>query len=58
MPSYSLIDAQVNYKLSAFKTIVKIGATNIGGGDYRTNFGSTFIGQTYYVSLVFDDLLR
>lgn len=58
MPSYSLIDTQVNYKLSAFKTIVKIGATNIGGSDYRTNFGSTFIGQTYYVSLVFDDLLR
>ena len=58
MPSYSLIDAQVNYKLSAFKTIVKIGGTNIGGGDYRTNFGSSFIGQTYYVSLVFDDLLK
>jgi outer membrane receptor for ferrienterochelin and colicin len=58
MPSYSLIDAQVNYKFSAFKTIVKIGATNIGGSDYRTNFGSAFIGQTYYVSIVFDELLR
>jgi outer membrane receptor protein involved in Fe transport len=58
MPSYTVFNAQVNYKLPSLKTIVKIGGTNIGGSDYRTNFGSAFIGQTYYVSLVFDELLR
>lgn len=58
MSSYSLIDAQVNYRLTSLKTMVKIGATNLGGSDYRTSFGSSYIGQTYFVSLVFDELLN
>jgi hypothetical protein len=40
------------------KTVVKIGGTNIGGGDYRTNLGSPFVGQTYYISLTFDEFLK
>ena len=58
MASYGLVNAQVNYTIPSLKTVVKLGGTNIGGSDYRTNFGSSFIGQTYYVSLVFDDLLK
>jgi outer membrane receptor protein involved in Fe transport len=58
IPAYGLLDAQINYRIPAFKTIVKLGGTNIGGNDYRTNFGSTFIGQVYYVSLVFDQLTK
>lgn len=58
IPSYALVNAQVNYTLPSLKTILKIGATNIGGNDYRTNLGSSFIGQTYYMSLVFDELLK
>lgn len=58
MPSYTVLNAQVNYKLPSLKTIVKIGGTNIGGQDFRTSFGSSYIGQTYYVSLIFDDLLK
>jgi hypothetical protein len=58
MPSYTLFNAQVNYRLPSLKTIVKIGGTNIGGQDYRTNYGSTYIGQTYYVSFIFNDLMK
>jgi len=58
MPSYSLVDAQVNYNFPSLKTLVKIGGTNIGGQDYRTSFGSSFVGQTYYISLVFGDILK
>lgn len=58
IPAYGIFDAQVNYALPSLKTIVKIGGTNIGGSDYRTNFGASFIGQTYYVSLVFNDLMK
>ena len=58
MPAYGLLDAQVNYRIPDLKTIVKLGGTNIGGKDYRSNFGSTFIGQTYYISLVFDELMK
>jgi outer membrane receptor protein involved in Fe transport len=58
IPAYGVLDAQVSYKLSALKSVVKIGGTNLGGGDYRTNIGAPFIGQTYYVSLTFDEFLK
>lgn len=58
VPEYGVIDAQVNYKVSSIKTIVKIGGTNLFGGDYRTNFGGPFVGQQYYISLTFDEFLK
>ena len=58
IPAYGVMDAQVNYKFSSLKTILKIGGSNLGGKDYRTSFGSPYVGQIYYVSLVFDELLR
>jgi outer membrane receptor protein involved in Fe transport len=58
VPAFGLVDAQINYKLSDLKTVIKIGGTNIGGGDYRTNFGSPFIGQLYYISLTFDEFFK
>ena len=58
VPAFGLVDAQINYKFSDLKTVVKIGGTNIGGGDYRTNFGSPFVGQLYYLSLTFDEFFK
>ena len=58
MAAYGVLNAQVNYRLSSIKTIIKMGGTNLGGKDYRTNFGAPYVGQIYYLSLVFDDLLR
>lgn len=58
VPEFGVLDAQVNYKLESLKTIVKIGATNLGGADYRTNAGAPFVGQQYYVSLTFDEFLN
>lgn len=58
VPEFGVVDAQLNYKLSALKSMIKVGATNIGGGDYRTNLGSPFIGQQYYISITFDEFLK
>ncbi len=58
VPSFGVLDAQVNYKVSSIKSMIKIGATNIGGGDYRTNLGSPFVGQQYYISITFDEFLN
>jgi len=58
VPKYGVLDAQVSYKLTSIKTIFKLGATNLGGGDYRTNFGAPFVGQTYYISLTFNEFLK
>ncbi len=58
VPEYGLVDAQINYMLTGIKTMLKIGGTNIGGRDYRTNLGSPFIGQQYYISLTFDEFFN
>ncbi|MBL7873696.1 MAG: TonB-dependent receptor [Cyclobacteriaceae bacterium] len=58
VPEFGVLDAQVNYKLTALRSMVKVGATNLGGGDYRTNLGAPFVGQMYYISLTFDEFLR
>jgi iron complex outermembrane recepter protein len=58
VPEFGVLDAQVNYKIPKIKTMVKVGGTNIGGGDYRTNLGAPFVGQQYYISLTFDEFLK
>ncbi len=58
VPEFGVLDAQINYKLTALRSMVKIGATNLGGGDYRTNLGAPFVGQMYYLSLTFDEFLK
>jgi iron complex outermembrane recepter protein len=58
VPQFGVVDAQLNYKVSAIKSMLKLGATNIGGGDYRTNIGAPFVGQQYYVSITFDEFLK
>lgn len=58
VPEFGVLDAQVSYKLAPLKTLVKIGGTNLLGGDYRTNLGGPFVGQQYYISLTFDEFLK
>ena len=58
VPEFGVVDAQVSYKVSPIKTIIKLGAQNIGGADYRTNFGGPYVGQQYYVSLTFDEMFK
>ncbi|MFN4764620.1 TonB-dependent receptor [Gillisia sp. Q332] len=56
VPSIAVVDAQVNYKIPSWKSMIKAGATNIGGKDYFTAYGTGLIGQQYYVSLIFNNL--
>ena len=58
VPEFGVLDAQVSYKVSNIKTIIKIGGTNLLGGDYRTNLGAPFVGQQFYLSLTFDEFLN
>lgn len=58
IPEFGVFDAQVSYKIPSIKTMVKVGGTNLFGGDYRTNFGGPFVGQTYYLSLTFDQFMK
>lgn len=58
VPEFGVLDAQLSYKVSSIKSVIKIGGTNLGGGDYRTNLGAPFVGQQYYVSITFDEFLN
>jgi hypothetical protein len=54
----NLFDAQITKKITSIKSIVKIGGTNLGGNIYRTTIGNPYIGSTFYISLLFDELLN
>lgn len=58
VPEFGVVDAQVSYTLKSIKSVIKLGGTNIGGGDYRTNLGSPYVGQQYYISITFDEFLK
>lgn len=46
----TVIDAQANYAIPSWKSILKIGATNIGGKEYGQVLGAGLIGQQCFVS--------
>jgi iron complex outermembrane recepter protein len=58
VPEFGVFDASVSYKVPSMKSIIKIGGTNIGGGDYRTNLGGPFVGQMYFASITFDEFFK
>ncbi len=56
VPSFSVIDAQINYSIPKLKTSLKAGATNIGGDEYFTAFGTGLIGSQYYIGITINNL--
>jgi outer membrane receptor protein involved in Fe transport len=58
VPEYGVFDAMLSYAITSMKATLKLGGTNLLGGDYRPNFGSSFVGQQYYLSITFDDLFK
>ena len=56
--AFSIVDAQVNYKLLPIRSMIKIGANNLFNNKVYQAYGSPSIGAIYYVSLTFDQLLR
>jgi len=56
VPSYHTVDAQLSYSLPKFKSLIKIGATNVLGDEYFTAIGTGNIGSIYYASIVINNL--
>jgi iron complex outermembrane receptor protein len=50
VPANSVLDAQINYLISKWKSVVKIGGANIGGNEYFNAPGTGHIGSQYYAS--------
>ncbi|MDH3712175.1 MAG: TonB-dependent receptor, partial [Cyclobacteriaceae bacterium] len=55
---FGVFDFQVNYKVESIKSVIKLGGTNLLGGDYRTNIGAGFVGSQYYLAITFDQFLN
>lgn len=56
VPSFSVFDAQINYRVPSIKSTFKVGGSNIGGKDYFTAIGTGHIGSQFYVSWVINNL--
>lgn len=58
VPSYNTLDAQLSYKLSSIKSMLKLGGSNVFNKKYIQSLGGVNIGAIYYLSITFDELLR
>ena len=58
VPAYNTLDLQLSYTVPSIKSIIKVGGSNVMNNYYTANFGSPAIGSIYYVSLMFDEMLR
>ncbi len=56
VPSYQVVDAQVNLRMPEWKSTFKLGASNLLGDEYFTAFGTGYIGSQYYVSWTINNL--
>ena len=50
VPANTVFDAQVSYKVPSFKSLFKVGGSNIGGDNYMSAPGTGFVGSQYYIS--------
>lgn len=58
VPAVGTLDAQLSYKLSGMRSILKIGGSDLLNTRYVLNYGGPTLGAIYYVSLTFDELLN
>lgn len=50
IPSFTVLDAQVNYGVPSIKSVFKLGASNVLNEEYFSAIGTGNIGSIYYVS--------
>ena len=58
LPSWTSLDAQVSYRMPVYKSVVRLGGTNILNNYYTQGYGLARIGGLYYISITFDELMR
>ncbi len=58
IPAFGTLDGQINLKIPAYKTMIKLGASNLTNNYFRTSYGNPAIGGMYYLSFTFDQFMR
>ena len=54
LPSYNVVDAQINLKANKWNTTFKIGASNVFNNLHYETYGGPLIGRLFYFSLIYD----
>lgn len=54
IPTYDMVDAQINYRVPKWYTTFKLGATNLFNNKKSQTYGGPRIGRLAYVSIVFE----
>ena len=54
IPANTVFDAQVNYSIPKWRSVIKLGGANIGGHEYRSAPGTGYVGSQYYTSWTFN----
>ncbi len=54
VPTYDMLDAQVNYKFQKIKTTLKIGASNLLNNQSFQTYGGPRIGRLGYITLTYE----
>jgi len=52
--AFSTLDASASYTVKKWKTVFRLGGTNLVGPSYRTNIGGPYIGRTIFVGVAYD----
>ena len=58
IPEYGTLDAQVSYRIPEWKSVLKIGASNLLNERYTTSFGNPELGGIYYIQFTFDEFFK
>jgi iron complex outermembrane recepter protein len=58
IPEFGTLDAQISYRIPEWKSIVKLGASNLLNERYTTSFGNPSLGGIYYVQITFDEFFK
>uniref|UniRef100_UPI004047E935 TonB-dependent receptor n=3 Tax=Roseivirga sp. TaxID=1964215 RepID=UPI004047E935 len=58
IPEFGTLDAQISYRIPEWKSIIKLGASNLLNERYTTSFGNPSLGGIYYVQITFDEFFK
>ncbi|MCU7552182.1 TonB-dependent receptor [Chitinophagaceae bacterium LB-8] len=50
LPAFGWLDAQVSYRFPKYKSMIRLGGTNVLNNYQRTGYGSPYVGGLYYIS--------
>ncbi len=50
VPGSTVLDAQINYSIPKWKSVIKLGGANIGGHEFMSAPGTGYIGSLYFAS--------